>query len=170
MNGGGPQGLRTLRAHVIRLAKRAVKRDRDMGRNPVICPWNICALALALIDDRSPPLHVALAEFFEFASTEIAGGLTPDPSPVVAPIALPKGVDNHAASARLAEMARHAHDAATAPDEAAARRAYSRLYGPELDAIRGRERAAADRRLRLGLPAAAITPSRFHKPTRSDGA
>jgi hypothetical protein len=170
MNHQGAQELRTLRAHVVRLAKRAVKRDRDLGRTPVICSWNICALALALFDDASLPLHVALAEFFEFASTEIASGLTPDPSPVVAPIELPAGVDNAMASARLAEMARHAYDAATAPDEAAARRAYSRLYGPELDAIRERERSAADRRLRLGLPAAAIAPSRFHKATRSDGA
>lgn len=170
MNHQGSRELRTLRAHVVRLAKRAIKRDRDMGWIPVICPWNVCALALALFDDAALPLHVALAEFFEFASTEIANGLTPDPSPVVAPIALPKGVDHGMASSRLAQMARHAYDAATAPDEAAARRAYSRLYGPELDAIRERERAAADRRLQVGLPATALAPSQFHKPTRSDGA
>jgi hypothetical protein len=50
-----------------------------------------------------------------------------------------------------------------APDERWA------TYG-ELDAIRERERATADSRLRLGLPAAAIGPSHSHKLTRSDGA
>ena len=44
--------LRVHRAHVIRLAKRAVKRDRIV----VMCSWNISALAVELITDTELPL------------------------------------------------------------------------------------------------------------------
>ncbi len=157
--------LRVHRAHVIRLAKRAIKRDQVV----VICSWNISALAVELITDTELPLPDALAAFFAAASKDIARRLTPDPSPVVDPIDLPDGVTQMMTAARLAEMAAHAREAATARSEAGARAAYGKLYGPEIDAIRERLARSADRRLAAGLSLAPIV-SAAHKDTRSDGA
>jgi hypothetical protein len=157
--------LRVHRAHVIRLAKRAVKRDQIV----VICSWNISALAVELITDTDLPLPDALAAFFAAASKDIARRLTPDPSPVVDPIDLPDGITQMMTAARLAEMAEHAREAATARSEAGARAAYAKLYGPEIDAIRERLARSADRRLAAGLSLAPIA-STAHKGTRSDGA
>lgn len=157
--------LRVHRAHVIRLAKRAVKRDQVA----VICSWNISALAIELITDTEVPLPDALAAFLAAASNDIARRLTPDPSPVVDPIGLPAGITQPMTAARLAEMAEHAREAATARSEAGARAAYAKLYGPEINAIRQRLARSADRRLAAGLSLAPIV-SAAHKGTRSDGA
>ena len=157
--------LRVHRAHVIRLAKRAVKRDRIV----VMCSWNISALAIELITDTELPLPEALAAFFAGAARDIARRLTPDPSPVVDPIDLPDGITQIITATRLAEMAEHALEAATARSEAGARAAYAKLYGPEIDAIRERLARSADRRLAAGM-SLAPAGSAAHKATRSDGA
>ena len=157
--------LRVHRAHVIRLAKRAVKRDQIV----VMCSWNISALAVELITDTELPLPEALAAFFAGAAKDIARRLTPDPSPVVDPIDLPDGITQIVTATRLAEMAEHALEAATARSEAGARAAYAKLYGPEIDAIRERLARSADRRLAAGMSLAPAV-SAAHKATRSDGA
>ena len=157
--------LRVHRAHVIRLAKRAVKRDQIV----VMCSWNISALAVELITDTELPLPEALAAFFAGAAKDIARRLTPDPSPVVDPIDLPDGITQIITATRLAEMAEHALEAATARSEAGARAAYAKLYGPEIDAIRERLARSADRRLAAGMSLAPAV-SAAHKATRSDGA
>lgn len=167
MNFRPTRDLRVLRAHVIRLAKRAIKRDATIGRTPVLCSWNVSALAIALIRTTELSLPDALAVFFEGAAAEISMRLTPDPSPVVDPIDLPHGITNAIAALRLAEMAEHAREAAQARSVAAARLAYAHLYGPEVEAIREHEARRADRHLTAGLSLAPLA-SRFDKPTRSD--
>jgi hypothetical protein len=169
MNRQSSRELRVHRAHLIRLVKRAIKRDAAAGRLQVVCSWNISALALDLVEDAELSLPDALAAFLAAAASEIEWRLTPDPSPVVAPIALPDGVTNAMAAARLAEMAKYAHEAATARSEIGARNAYAKLYGPEVDAIRERNARAADRLLVTGATLAPLA-SRAHKHTRSDGA
>ena len=169
MNRRPTDALRVHRAHVIRLAKRAIKRDKAVGRLAVLCSWNVSALAIELITDTELSLAEALAMFFDGAAAEIGRGLTPDPSPVVDPIALPDGVTNEFAADRLTEMAQYAQEAVGALSPAGARTAYAGLFGPEVEAIREREARAADRRLAAGGSLAPIA-SAFHKPTRSDGA
>jgi hypothetical protein len=165
MNRRDPQPLRVLRAHVIRLAKRAIKHDHV----PVICSWNICALALNSIDDVERSLPFALADFFADAAIQIAFGPTPDPSPVVEAIALPDGVSHEQAGQRLKQMADHAMAAAQASSAAGGRMHYRNLFGPELDAIATREFKITDRRLAQGLPISAASASAAHRSTRSDG-
>lgn len=169
MNRRPSDELRVHRAHLIRLVKRALKRDYAAGRLQIMCSWNISSLAIALITDTDLALPDALAAFLSAAASDIARRLTPDPSPVVAPIALPDGVNNATAAMRLAEMADHAREGATARTEASTRRAYAKLYGPEIDAIRERNAPTADRVLGAGISLAPLV-SRAHKPTRSDGA
>ena len=168
MNRRPSQALRVHRAHVIRLAKRAIKRDAAAGGVAVLCSWNVSALAIELVTDTGLDLPDALAEFFAGAAKDIARRLTPDPSPVVDPIALPDGVSQEAASSRLREMANDADEAASASTEAGARIAYAKLYGPEIKAIREREAHAADRKLAAGASLAPLVSS-SHRPTRSDG-
>jgi hypothetical protein len=166
--------VRLHRAHVLRLAKRAIKRDEQIeGRAKVMCSWNLSALALEGID-RPGALGEGLSRLLWYASEEIAQGLTEDPSPAIdEPIKLPDGITLSLAAARLREMA-DIVDAALSADSAAGAQAYlAALYGPEIEEIRGRESAriasAYDQRdaaalgTALGLPAAA-------KPSRSHGA
>jgi len=156
-----PKPLRVHRAHVIRLAKRAVKRDDvTPGRRKVMCSWNLSALALDLVDDAQP-IGAALVQFFAEAATSVADGLTDDPSPVVEePIKLPDGVTCESASQRLGEMAAIVASALDARSKPGARRALDALYGPELDAIRERERTGLNRYLdgRGGEAAAGTLP------------
>lgn len=161
--------LRSHRAHVIRLAKRAIKRDAKTRGVAVLCSWNVSALAIELIDDPDCGLPDALADLFLGASADIARRLTTDPSPAVDPIDLPDGISHQIASERLAEMAEHAQEAAAARSKQAARIAYGKLYGPEVDAIREREAQSFDRRAAAGASLAPLA-SDFHKPTRSHGA
>jgi hypothetical protein len=161
--------LRSHRAHVIRLAKRAIKRDARTRGVAVLCSWNVSALAIDLVDDPDCALPDALAGFLAGASADIARHLTPDPSPVVDPIELPTGVSRQVAAERLAEMAEHAQEAAAARSKQAARIAYAKLYGPEVDAIREREAGSFDRKAAAGASLAPLV-SDFHKSTRSHGA
>lgn len=169
MNEHRDEQFRAERAHAIRLAKRAIKRDGALGLIPVICPWNVCALAVERDDlfEGTPPDN--LASLFEYAAERIADGPTADPSPVVAPIDLPKGITPEGAVARLTDFAHFARQAAEAESEAQARRAYAHLYGPEIDAIREREAKAARQRLGVGAPIAGAGASQSYRPTRSDG-
>src|ERR1700693_3866530 len=82
MNRRPSRALRVHRAHVIRLAKRAIKRDAAAGGVAVLCSWNVSALAIELVTDTGLDLPYALAEFFAGAAKDIARRLTPDPSPV----------------------------------------------------------------------------------------
>jgi hypothetical protein len=168
MNRRPSRALRVHRAHVIRLAKQAVKRDAAAGGIAVLCSWNVSALAIELVTDTELDLPDALAEFFAGAAEDIARRLTPDPSPVVDPIELPDGVSQEAASFRLREMASYADEAASASSEPDARIAYAKLYGPEIKAIRERDARVADRRLAAGASLAPLVSS-SHKATRSDG-
>lgn len=100
----GTRELVVHRAHVIRLQKRAVKRDGAQTGTPALCSWNLSALALANVTKRLPIAH-ALADALLTASQSIARQLTADPAGVAGPIALPDGMTRGHASRRLAEMA-----------------------------------------------------------------
>ena len=168
-----PKRLRVHRAHLLRLAKRAVKRDDVApGRTKVMHSWNLSALALDVVE-RTESLGTDLAGFFADASTAIDAGLTDDPSPVVEdPIKLPEGVTRDAAATRLNEMAAVVAEALEARSKPGARRVLDALYGPELDAIRERERAGMNRYLKTrgSTPAAALPFTAPTKRTNSDGA
>ena len=168
------KALRVLRAHVIRLAKRAVKRDEVIeGRIKVMCSWNLSALALEIVEEVRP-ISDALLEFFAQASAEIARGLTEDPSPVVdEPINLPDDVTLEGASRRLAEMAAVIEEARNALSPRGARIALEALYGEEIDEIRERERQTINTGFQRGdrakVASVLAAPAAANKVTRSDG-
>jgi hypothetical protein len=165
--------LRVLRAHVLRLAKRAVKRDDVVaGRTKVMCSWNLSALALEIVDETKP-LSAALMEYFAEASAAISQGLTEDPSPAVdEPIKLP-GVTTEMASLRLAEMAAVIEEARDALSPGGARIALQALYGDEIKEIRDRERktinSGFDSRDAAKVASVLTVPAAANKITRSDG-
>jgi hypothetical protein len=165
-----PKALRVFRAHLLRLTKRAVKRDGvSPGRVKVMCSWNISALGLALVGEVGP-LAQGLADFLDAAADSIAIGLTEDPSPVIDdPIALPVGVSNETAARRLREMAEIVYAAAGASSKQGAFAHLAELFGTEIDAVRENE----GRTLRSGGPAAIAAVLGATEPlkrTRSDGA
>lgn len=164
-----PKPLRVVRARLLRLTKRAIKRDGAEGRVKVMCSWNISALGLELVKERVP-LAPGLAHFLDAAADSIELALTEDPSPAIDdPIALPDGVTNAMAARRLREMAATVRAAAAAASKQAAMAHLAGLFGAEIDAIRERE----DRALRSGGPAAVaevLGVTRPLKDTRSDGA
>jgi hypothetical protein len=136
------RALSVHRAHVVRLAKRAVKRDG--ARNPlgpVMCSWNLSALSLELVTSRRP-LATALAAFFTDASTAIAASVTDDPAGVAGPIKLPRGITQELAARRLADFAEIAWAAVTSRSPAGASAALANLFAAELDDIRVREQRA----------------------------
>jgi hypothetical protein len=165
--------LRVLRARLLRLAKRAVKRDGAVeGGSVVMCSWNLSALALAGVK-QSSQLSNGLAEFFSYASTEIARALTDDPSPVITePIKLPSGITNDAASRRLGEMAAIVEMANSQLSIAGARNALAQLFGPEIQAVSAREGSRLENAIRsgdAGAVAGVIGSAVAPKPTRSYG-
>lgn len=168
-----PEALRVLRAHVLRLAKRAVKRDAANGGIAVICSWNLSALALELVTETRP-IGVSLRDFFHCAATSIAAGLTEDPAPaVLEPIKLPDGVSREMAAARLEEMAAIVQQALGANTPAGARAHLAALFGPEIKAILTREEKQMNRGLRardVGALASALGAEQAPKRTRSGGA
>lgn len=162
--------LRVFRAHLLRLTKRAVKRDgKTPGRIKVMCSWNLSALGLELVEETAP-LAAGLSEFLQRAADAIEISLTDDPSPVIEdPIPLPEGVTNAMAASRLREMAAIVQAAAAARSKQCAMRHLAEMFGAEIDAIRERE----ERVLRSGGPAAVagvLGVTRPLKRTRSDGA
>jgi hypothetical protein len=176
MTEGDPQELVVHRAHLIRLGKRAIKRDGHEPRVPAMCSWNFSALALQHVEERVP-LARGLAGLFANASTSIAGGLTEDPAGVADPIALPDGMSNADSAQRLAGMAAVIEGAAQAPSLAEARRILSSLFGVEIDEIRSRHQSAVrssplNPALRSGNAAAigtALGTPKLRKTTRSHG-
>jgi hypothetical protein len=169
-----PQALRTLRAHVLRLVKRAVKRDAAEGGTAVICSWNLSALALELITENGP-LAQTMYSFLRGASASIAASFTRDPAPaVVEPIKLPEGVTRAHAAARLAEMAEIVGGAIDARSKEGARAHLDTLFGPEIEGILSGERRGLVGSLVGGEGAASVGAGllggRMPKPTRSGGA
>lgn len=138
------QELVVHRAHLIRLGKRAIKRDGQEPRVPAMFSWNFSALALEHVADRAP-LSRALGDLLSDVSRSIATGLTPDPAKVSDPIGLPDGMTNEESAARLAQMAAIVSAAAQAGSLSEARRVLSSLFGLEIDEIRAREKAAVRR-------------------------
>lgn len=131
--------LSIYRAKILRLAKRAVKRDGANGGIVVMCSWNLSALALAYFDEVST-LSEGLERFLTYASEQIALSLTSDPSDVITdPIKLPKGVTQEQASARLAEMAAVVRAANSQLSIAGARTELSAIFGEEIKAVSARE-------------------------------
>lgn len=171
-----PQELIVHRAHLIRLGKRAIKRDGQEPRVPAMCSWNFSALGLEHVSGREP-LATALAMLLTDASTSIVEGLTEDPAGVAARIALPDGMTNEQSAERLAQMARIVHAAAEAASLAEARRILSTLFGVEIDGIRARHQSVTrssplNPALRSGNAAAvgaALGVPELKKPTRSHG-
>jgi hypothetical protein len=148
-----PRGLMIFRARVLRLAKRAVKRDAANGGIAVMCSWNLSALALDYFEEVTS-LSEGLEGFFTHAAQEIAVRLTEDPSDVVTdPIKLPEGVTQEQASARLAEMAAVVGRANHAYSPQAARNEVEAIFGPEIHEIN--ERAAKRMKGALGREDAA---------------
>ncbi|MEX0972364.1 MAG: hypothetical protein WDZ46_03800 [Solirubrobacterales bacterium] len=168
-----PEALRVLRAHILRLSKRAVKRDAANGGVAVMYSWNLSALALELITETAP-LAPALHAFLSGASGSIASGLTEDPAPAVTePIKLPEGVSSERASRRLGEMAAIVEAALDARSKEGARAHLEELFGPEIEGILARERRALQRGTRGGNGAALATGLGIETPpkaTRSGGA
>jgi hypothetical protein len=168
-----PEALRVLRAHVLRLAKRAVKRDAANGGIAVICSWNLSALALELVTETAP-IGVSLRDFLRGAASSMAAGLTEDPAPaVLEPIKLPDGVSREMAAARLEEMAAIVEQALGANTPTGARAHLAALFGAEIKAILAREEKQMNRGLR-GRDAAAVGAAlgveHAPKRTRSGGA
>jgi hypothetical protein len=171
-----PQELVVHRAHLIRLGKRAIKRDGLEPRTPAMCSWNFSALALEHVEARTP-LAGAFGAALSDASTSIAAGLTEDPAQVSDPIGLPDGMTNEESAGRLTQMATIVFAAAQAGTLIEARRLLSTLFGIEIDEIRARERATVRRNplnpaLRSGDGAAvgaALGTSDPPKTTRSHG-
>jgi hypothetical protein len=168
-----PEALRVLRAHVLRLAKRAVKRDSANGGVAVMCSWNLSALALELITDTDQ-IGVTFRDFLRGAAADIALRLTEDPAPaVVEPIKLPEGVSQEAASRRLNEMADIVEDALSAATKAGARGHLEALFGPEIEDILAREKRHMNWGLRArdaSAVAGVLGAKRAPKSTRSGGA
>ncbi|MCW3020023.1 MAG: hypothetical protein JWN10_2331 [Solirubrobacterales bacterium] len=169
------KALRVHRAHVLRLAKRAIKRDEFItGRVKVMCSWNLSALALEHIAETRP-IGEALAGFLDDAAASIQVSLTEDPSPAIErPIGLPDGVTQALAAERLHEMADILATAAGMASAAGARAELQQLYGVEIDSIRERQRSILNRAFRspsaAAATAAAISLPAPVKPTRSHGA
>jgi hypothetical protein len=173
MTGRDPKPLRVNRARLLRLAKRAVKRDATNGGRAVMCSWNLSALALELVKETAP-IAAGLATFLRGAAESIALRLTEDPAPAVEePIGLPDGVTQEFASDRLHEMADIVERARRADTSQAARLYLAELYGPEVEAIRERDDQSLRRANRAGDASAlgsALGLSGAQKVTRSDGA
>lgn len=176
MTSGAKRELIVHRAHVIRLEKRAIKRDGLQSGTPVICSWNLSALALTHVTDRQP-IASAVAASLHLASRSIARALTADPAGVAGEISLPGDTTQEQTSQRLAEMASLVHEAACATSIAEGRRLLTPLFGVEIDSIRARQRAEVHRQplndaLRsrdyaaVGTGLGALTQV---KPTRSHG-
>jgi hypothetical protein len=135
------RALAVHRAQVVRLAKRAVKRDGARAAfGPVVCSWNLSALSLDLVTERRP-IATALAAFLTDASNSIAVPLTNDPARVAGPIKLPDGVAQELAARRLAEFAEVVWAAVSSRSSAGAKAELGMLFEPEpeLDEIRLRE-------------------------------
>ena len=171
----GDRALIVHRAHVIRLEKRAVKRDGKRTGTDAICSWNLSALALGIVAERGPIADV-LAQTLAASAASIARELTEDPAHVAGEIALPDGMTREVTSQRLGAMAGIVEQAAAAGSIAEARRILSPLFGVEIDNIRAREqlvvtREPLNRALRGGDRAgiAAALGARTLKPARSDG-
>ncbi len=142
--------LRVVRAHVLRLSKRAVKRDAANGGIAVMCSWNLSALALELIEEEGP-LAATLHGFLIGSAKSIAAGLTEDPAPaVIEPLKLPEGVTQEMAAARLEQMAAIVERAMNASSKAGARAHLEELFGPEIESILKHEERGMGRGLRSG--------------------
>lgn len=166
--------LRVHRAHVIRLAKRAVKRDEVLpARVKVMCSWNLSALALEHVVERLP-IGEALAAFFADAAASIQVALTDDPSPVIErPIDLPDGVTQAFAAERLYEMSDIVATACGMTSTAGARAELDQLYGAEINAIREGQKHVLNNAFKTANAAAAATALSAPSPgkmTRSHGA
>jgi hypothetical protein len=168
-----PRALRVLRAHVLRLAKRAVKRDGANGGVAVMCSWNLSALAVELVSETGP-LGPTLFAFLRDASKSIARGLTEDPAPAITqPIKLPDGVTRAQAAQRLDEMAAVVEAALRASSKEGARAHLEGLFGPEIKGILARERRTLQQGLRSGSSVAlagGLGVEHAPKRTRSGGA
>lgn len=156
---------------MVRLSKRAVKRDAADGGIAVMCSWNLSALALEVTAETTP-LATALRDFLAASSSSIAAGLTEDPAPAVTePIKLPEGVSREQASRRLDEMGAIVQAALEARSKEGARAYLKQLFGREVEDILTRER----RLLQSGLKGGSVTAlgsalGVVPKPTRSGGA
>jgi hypothetical protein len=168
-----PEALRVLRAHALRLAKRAVKRDAANGGIAVMCSWNLSALGLGLITENGQ-IGMTLRDFLRGAAVDIAVRLTEDPAPaVVEPIKLPEGVSQEAASRRLNEMADIVEGALGAGTKAGARAHLETIFGPEIEGILAREKRQMNWGLRArdaSTVASILDVERAPKTTRSGGA
>lgn len=176
LTSGAKRDLIVHRAHVIRLHKRAIKRDGLRTGTDVMCSWNLSALALEHVTDRSA-IAGAVAHALHAASSSIAHELTDDPARVAGPIQLPAGITQPQAAQRLGEMSTIVAQAAAATSINEARRLLERLFGVEIDNIRARERNTVTRHpLNKALRdrdyagvTSVLGADSLIKPARSDG-
>jgi hypothetical protein len=165
------------RAHVVRLSKRAIKRDAASQPVQAMCSWNVSALALATVEERAP-IASALGTSLAKSAAAIALGLTEDPAGVAGPIKLPEGCTRQHSARRLSAMADVVLAAADASSVHEARRLLEPLFAVEIEGIRSRERNRVRRnplmsalqsgdQLAVGSALGAVIPI---KPTRSHGA
>jgi len=160
--------LRVHRARVIRLAKVALKNDKD---TKVMCSFNIEALALSLITEVDGIAH-ALAAFLLDASDAISWSLTDDPAHVSGPIKLPESVTQTRAAERLFELGRIVQASLAADSETEARRILNGVFGVQLaemnEQTRHQMRDGLNRRDGAAISVAIASP-RLQKPRRSYG-
>lgn len=167
-----PKALRVTRARAIRLAKAENKRHLE----PLLCSFNLEALALMFVTDGMN-IPQALAATWRSGASDLRARLTPDPARVSAPIKCP---DRHTAADRLNYAADRLESALTHDqDQAWVRRELHELW-PEFvaltPAVETKARAAA--RLKSGrtlnvTSAGAVTATAAGtalKPTRAYGA
>jgi len=165
------------RAHVVRLSKRAIKRDATSQPVAAMCSWNVSALALATVRERVA-IASALGASLSESAVAIARGLTEDPAGVAGPIKLPEGCTNQYAATRLAGMAEVVLAATEAHSIHEARQLLEPLFAVEIESIRSRERSRVRRNplssaLRSGdrlAVGSALGAAGALKPTRSHGA
>jgi hypothetical protein len=159
-----PKSLRVFRARLIRLAKAAIKNDDE----PVVCPWNISALALKHITTVTS-LAEGTALLLHRMAFEIAQGDTPDPARVSAPIKLPDGVTRSFAIERLRFFAGRIDEALEHRDDAGRVLAALAEVWPE-QLARPSEKPVEKRRLadafRTGGSTSAAVTDHFGRPAR----
>jgi hypothetical protein len=128
---GGAKDVKTVRAHVARMAKAWNKQWDEDDR--ALSSFNVAALAWEYVEDGSMPLDVALAGWFGYARDELEQAETEDPAGVSEPIRLL--LSKSEVVKRLGEAAVFMDEAlANADDEDKVHEALSRVYPDYIDA------------------------------------
>jgi hypothetical protein len=160
---GASKDTKSVFARAVRLAKAW----NQQYSNPAFCSFNIEALALGSITDKTS-LEEAVEALFEFAATDVAARLTPDPAGVCSPIRLL--VDKDIAVKRLRTARDHFQAAMEAESEDDARTELSAVFYSFVDAPEGKSKESIAAQLRRGnATAAGVFATASVKTTKAFG-